>query len=803
MNHAEDFFQNILEQIEGGQGVESAVHGLPEPEADLVRFASSLSAVRYPAENEAVVATQEIEVLAAAAQQFGAAGTQRPSSPTLWQQLQQWFQAGDRSGELALAAAAILLLLIFGATVLNRAPAEQPIIEQAETDTAVIIPSEADEPTGEGEVVVTEPDEPILLEPTSEVLTDISTLTVLDAPHPPGENQLYLPAVGSELILTAQTAVLNGVEGLVEVESGGVWTAVTQSAILSAGQRVRTGQFAQATLTFFDGSTAQIGAESDLSIDQLNALRPAQGFRTVVMTQWTGESEHTVAFRNDGGSRYEVKSPTGTGIARGTIFQVLVNPGGITRYIVTEGKVDVTNASQTVSVVGGQTTRFLAEEPPEPASFLVIGSGQVESIGESWKVAGQTFQTHSGTIIVGNPQVGDLVQVEGYQLADGGQMADRIVLMRRSLNNEFTISGEVSQMGASWIISGQEVAVDEETTIAASIDLGDTVTVEGYVALDGTLVATRIFEPMAELGEPFTFGGVVQQMGTNRWLVSGQLIYLAEETTLRGNVSVGDVVEVTGWILSDGRWVAGTISRQNAPQLTFTFSGLVEQMEPWIVGGIDFEVALWSIIPPSVGVGDFVTVRGVVMPDGTRVASSISLLPDNGRQFITFNGILTSIDPWIVNGILLEPGSQTRFGDNLMVGMQVQVRIFLLPNGRWQIRSIRALYPQFGLGCFTINTRLINIGNGGIEVLNWPGQIVENGQISIIDDIKIDDVVQIPVCTRFNGTIIIVGEIIVVYRPIVIIINPGNPGNGNPLPPGCRITKKGSIKCTGRSSRKS
>ena len=124
------------------------------------------------------------------------------------------------------------------------------------------------------------------------------------------------------------------------------------------------------------------------SIDELNAMRPNEGFRTVVMTQLLGDSDHSVQFRNDGGSRYEVKTPAGSGIARGTKFHVMVTSELLTRYIVTEGKVDVSGQNRTVAVTAGQLTSLVAGNEPQEPAFNISGEGEVTAIGTSWTIAG-------------------------------------------------------------------------------------------------------------------------------------------------------------------------------------------------------------------------------------------------------------------------------------------------------------------------------------------------------------------------------------------------------------------------------
>lgn len=54
-------------------------------------------------------------------------------------------------------------------------------------------------------------------------------------------------------------------------------------------------------------------------------------------------------------------------------------------------------------------------------------TGTVESIGDaSWQISGQTVLVNSSTEIIGNPQVGDTVEVKAIQAADGTLTATRI-----------------------------------------------------------------------------------------------------------------------------------------------------------------------------------------------------------------------------------------------------------------------------------------------------------------------------------------------------------------------------------------
>ncbi len=801
MKQAEDFLQELIEQVESGRPVEATMQGLPEAEADLVQFISAMRQIPYPVEEEAVVAMQELEFIKAASAQFpptSLSTVNNQTSSQIWKRLTQWISMLLNQAEYGMVALAVLALVIWGVFRFADSPEEDLAI----VEDAVPVETAVSTPTQSTRIAEESASEPPNIAPTATDFEPPTALTMLTAPDQPHENNIYVPVVGVPIERNPQTAVIDNIVGFVEVQdANGEWTAVSHVANLIAGQRLRTGALSQATLTFYDGSQATIAAASEILIEQLNALQPAQGFRTVVMTQWVGESNHSVQFRSDGGSRYEVKTPTGSGIARGTEFQVLVMPSERTRFVVTEGKVDVSNANSTVSVVGGQLTSFVKNEAPQPATFFIQGEGEVESIGERWTVAGQQFITNNQTVIVGNPQVGDLVKIEGRLMDDGSQLADRIILLQRSLNNRFTISGEVSQIDDSWIVAGQEILVNENTAVTQNVTVGDDVIVTGAILQDGTLVAERITKQYTEFGLPFSFSGVVQEMSSHRWVISGQVIQLAEESAILGAISIGSVVQVHGVIL-DTEWVAVEILAVDPTLTSFEFTGIVNQTGNWIVGGIPFEVRDWSQIEPDIIVGSEVQVAGSILADGSRVATSITLVESVTVQIVKFTGLVNSIDPWIVNGLPLHVNDDSKLLGNIQVGVRVKVKAALLSNGQWQVIKMRALNPNFGLGCYLLSSPITAVTNGGIQLKHWPVEIINNRSIVLPAGLKIDDVITLPICTGWNGEITIIGEITLVYRPIIVIINPGIGGDNN-VPEGCRITPKGNIKCTRRSSRRS
>jgi hypothetical protein len=74
----------------------------------------------------------------------------------------------------------------------------------------------------------------------------------------------------------------------------------------------------------------------------------------------------------------------------------------------------------------------------------VTGEGIVTQMGDIWRIGGLEFRTDADTVIVGSPQAGDLVAVEGHLLPDGTRVADRIALLRRAPINRFAFTGIVN-----------------------------------------------------------------------------------------------------------------------------------------------------------------------------------------------------------------------------------------------------------------------------------------------------------------------------------------------------------------------
>jgi len=558
-------------------------------------------------------------------------------------------------------------------------------------------------------------------------------------------------------------AVLQPGNGLVEVQDGtGSWISASSELSLSAGQNLRTGPLSAAAIAFSDGSRVTLGPETELAIDELDV---GSQERVIILFQSSGESEHDVASASGSHSRYEVRAPNGSAEALGTRFQVLVTPDKATLFSVEQGALAVSGQNSRVTVESGQAALVSAGEAPSEPAMRISGEGAVSRIGETWVIAGQAFTIHEHTLIIGNPQIGDLVHVEGRLLADDTRVADLIYLLRSSPANHFSLTGEVQEKGETiWTIAGQSVAITTTTQIDPGITKGDLVRVEGTILESGSLQADRILSLDDEAGLPFEFTGVVDAIGSSTWVISHVTIKIDEDTVIEGNIEPGNVVQVRGRILPDGTWLAHHIQPAAEGERAFEISGHVDSIDPWRVAGINLETRQWTEIEPGLKVGDLVRVEGVIQPDGTWVAYQIAGIRELPNPLIVIIGTVISVDPWVVNGIPLNVTPETIIVGEITPGMLVRVEIALLPDGTWQVLRITSLDVFIGIpGCMNLTATVISLQGDRLQLLGWPVLILGE-DVKIDGDLVPNSVIIIQICFDAEGNFTII-QIIVIVIP--------------------------------------
>ncbi len=201
------------------------------------------------------------------------------------------------------------------------------------------------------------------------------------------------------------------------------------------------------------------------------------------------------------------------------------------------------------------------------------------------------------TIIVGTNGVigivpGMLVEVEGNTSSQGWVNAKEIHL------REYRLNGIVEELNTNNLkISGIPIAILPITQIDPGIQVGDEVTVlirsedDGLVALailgemspESTKETNFLPEntPTPELypinndGEERFFIGTLEMVSTNYWIVSGQDFYIISGTEISEDINIGDVISVKYIIEPNGSFTAIEIDSKNDADI----SGEVAEQE--------------------------------------------------------------------------------------------------------------------------------------------------------------------------------------------------------------------------------
>ncbi len=566
---------------------------------------------------------------------------------------------------------------------------------------------------------------------------------------------------------TPKTAVLQDLQGWVEVENGtSGWSAAVSGQPVAAGQHLRTGVLSSATLVFNDGSQAQLKASSEISIDELNAESNGK-LRTIVMTQIAGESSHTVIPNNLSDSRYEVRTSSGTGVAKGTEFQVVVTPQKTAYYYVVKGVVAVSAVQATVLVNPGYMTVLYINEPPIVPVQTIAVEGLVSQAGSPWIVAGTTFIANEKIAIIGSPQVGDWVMVRGHLDENNQNVADWIILLRPTVTNQFSLTGTVETIAeGQWQIDGQTILITTTTELDENIQEGDTVYVKGLIGSGGGLQAVKIERLDQATGQPFEFTGIIQKIEGSLWDISGISILTNEKTSLTPGLEAGNMVTVKGRIQDDGSWLAQKITLSTTADKEFTFTGKVESKDPWKVAGISFTTNGETVIQPALNLGDLVRVEGVIDDNGVWTATKIERIDDEGNSRMVLIGTVITIDPWVVNGITLTIAPDAVIDANITVGMLVRVELILQSDGTWQVIKIEpisnlAWFP----GCMDVIATVVSMNGNQLQLLDWPVVTIEDG-VKIEGTLVPNSVIRMRVC--FDQTLMIKVTLIIVIQEVTV-----------------------------------
>ena len=216
------------------------------------------------------------------------------------------------------------------------------------------------------------------------------------------------------------------------------------------------------------------------------------------------------------------------------------------------------------------------------------------------------------------------------------------------------------------------------------------------------------------------------------------------------------------WHEQDGDWTPV------GSETTFVIVGALESTDPWMVTGNTFAVRESTHIDEGLEVGNLVQVKGFILEDGTWLAASIERAgtEEQPAPTIILIGKVESIDPWVINGITLNVTDDTLISEGITAEMIVRVEILLLEDGTWEVISIVPLGDFTDVpGCATVAATVIQVNENEIQLAGWPVITLREDVKIEVDGggegtLNVNQSVLVVVCSSEDGQIMITHIII-------------------------------------------
>lgn len=154
----------------------------------------------------------------------------------------------------------------------------------------------------------------------------------LPAPAPPAEvSPAPTPPPSPPTPAPTQLTMLSITEGKVFVMRSGTdtWVEARVGMTLEVGDSIKAGPNSSAQITFFEGSTIELDADTVIEVAALD-LATDTGSTTILIRQEMGKTVSRVEKLADPASRYEVETPAGVAAVRGSTVVVYVGEDGTT-----------------------------------------------------------------------------------------------------------------------------------------------------------------------------------------------------------------------------------------------------------------------------------------------------------------------------------------------------------------------------------------------------------------------------------------------------------------------------------------
>lgn len=266
--------------------------------------------------------------------------------------------------------------------------------------------------------------------------------------------------------------------------------------------------------------------------------------------------------------------------------------------------------------------------------------------------------------------------------------------------------GWISAVKATFLAIGEHaIRVDPSFPIAEAVEVGTYAEVIARPDDENQLCAENLFEkPKNESpwGTNMEFRCLIQEIDPRYWIVCNRMVLITENTTIQGRPEIGALAEVKGVRLPADTVLARSIKVVVAsPYAEVEFEGPIETLSNnvWVINGITVAINVVTVIRGTPELGLIAEVQGILQPDGSVLAQSITVKGPGVTLQVDIEGIVEQIEAkyWVVAETTVYVDARTFVDESRApaeVGMWAQVRAYRRLDGTLLALRIRLSRPS-------------------------------------------------------------------------------------------------------------
>jgi hypothetical protein len=144
--------------------------------------------------------------------------------------------------------------------------------------------------------------------------------------------------------------------GVVAETGSSMWQEAEVGTTLETGDSIKAGRDSQAVITFFDGSTIELEANTEVKVSELGITD--EGSTTIKLEQVIGTTISRVQKLTDPASSYEVEAPACVAVVRGSVLKLVVSPSGKTTIYNLGGTIYAIYKGKEIPIPEGSSMTF-------------------------------------------------------------------------------------------------------------------------------------------------------------------------------------------------------------------------------------------------------------------------------------------------------------------------------------------------------------------------------------------------------------------------------------------------------------